>query len=311
MSVAGTGNVAAERAWTGPVCAATRLQVVAVALLLCIIYLDPIRSIVARWMTDPNWSHGWLIPVFSLYFLWLGRGELRTVEPQPNWLGAIVLGASLTGNFFFAWIVPMTYPQALTLFGSIYGAMLLLGGWPLIRAVWFSVFFLVLAVPLPQRTYVEITQPLREIASKVSAAVLPFLVPGLHADAQAVVIDYMLPGGKTGQLNVEEACSGMRLMMAFVTLGLAMAYLGQRPLWQRLFMVGCCVPIAVFCNAVRVTLTGYFTVTGHTSLAQGTPHELLGIAMLLLALALYAAIGYVLSHLWVEVEDQGILHAEG
>lgn len=303
MSVAGTGNVAAERAWSGTICSATRIHVAVVAALMALIYLDPIRSVTAKWMSDPNWSHGWLIPGFSLYFLFLQRRELRSIVAAPNYLGAVVLTLALAGYFVFAWVYPLSYPQALTLFVAIYGVMLLLGGWAVVRAAWFPVFFLLLSVPLPDRTYVEITRPLREIASKASAAVLPLLVPGLHADAQAVVIDYILPGGQTGQLNVEEACSGMRLMMAFVTLGLAMAYLGQRPLWQRLFMVACCVPIAVLCNAVRVTMTGYFTVTGRTTLAQGTPHELLGIAMLLLALGLYAAIGYVLSHLWVEVEE--------
>ena len=71
------------------------------------------------------------------------------------------------------------------------------------------------------------------------------------------MIDYLGPGGLSGQLNVEEACSGMRLMMAFVTLGVAMAYLGDRPAWQRVIMVIFCVSIAVLCNTIRVTTTGF------------------------------------------------------
>jgi exosortase len=211
------------------------MQVAIISLLLVVVYLEPLRSVLAKWMNDPNWSHGWLIPAFSLYFLYLRRNELRAMRAEPNYGGVAILVGALAAYFIFAWAYPFAYPQALTLFVAIYGLMLLLGGWNLVRAAWFPVFFLLLSVPIPDRIYVEITRPLREIASKVSAAALPFLVPGLHADAQAVVIDYMLPGGAAGQLNVEEACSGMRLMMAFVTLGIAMAYLGQRPLWQRLF----------------------------------------------------------------------------
>jgi exosortase len=102
---------------------------------------------------------------------------------------------------------------------------------------------------------------------------------------------------------VEEACSGMRLMMAFVTLGVAMAYLGDRPVWQRLVMVASCVPIAVACNAIRVTVTGLLHVYGRGELARGTPHQLLGFVMLAIALGLFSALGYVLSRLFIEESD--------
>ena len=132
---------------------------------------------------------------------------------------------------------------------------------------------------------------------------MPWFASGLYAEAQAVVIDYVMPGGARGQLNVEEACSGMRLMMAFVTLGVAMAYLGDRPAWQRLVMVAACLPIAVFCNAVRVTTTGLFFIYGHEELARGTPHQLLGFVMLAVALGLFSLLGYVLSRLFIEEPD--------
>lgn len=314
MIMAETGSIAKHAlrpgnngpVWRDAVSTSARVQVALLAALILLVYWQPIKSIlIARWIEDGNWSHGWLIPLFSLYFLYLKRDDLVRVLSRPNYLGALLLAGSLSAYFVFAWLVPMGYPQALSLIGTIFGVVLLLGGWQLIRITWFPIAFLALAVPLPQRTYVALTQPLRELASWAGAALLPLLVPGLHAEAQAVVIDYMLPSGAAGQLNVEEACSGMRLMMAFVTLGLAMAYLGERPVWQRLVMVAFCIPIAVFCNAIRIVLTGWFTVTGRTELAQGTPHQLLGIAMLLLALGLFALLGYVLRHLWVEVDDGG------
>jgi exosortase/archaeosortase family protein len=89
-----------------------------------------------------------------------------------------------------------------------------------------------------------------------------------------------------------------------VTLGLAMAYLGQRPLWQRVIMVLSCIPIALFCNAIRVTTTGCIHVFEYKSLASGTPHELLGLAMLPIALGLFALVGYVLRNLFVEAVEE-------
>lgn len=276
-----------------------------VATLIGLAYAGPIQHyLVARWMNDGNWSHGWLIPAFSVYFLAQRREELAACRPRANYWGAMILVASLVVYFWSAWWARMAYPQTVSLLGVILGATLLMGGWEMLRIAWFPILFLGFAIPLPQALYVELTRPLRELASWVAAGVMPLFVTGLHTEAQAVVIDYMRAGFPPGQLNVEEACSGMRLMMAFVTLGAAMAYLGDRPIWQRAVMLVSCLPIAVFCNAVRVTTTGLLTILGYPEYAQGTPHQLLGIAMLVVALCCYSFIGYVLSHLYVDASPE-------
>ncbi len=284
----------------------TRVRMGILALLLVVTYWSTLRhTLVGRWLADGNWSHGLLIPVFSLYFLATRRDELFRTARRPSYLGAVILVASLAVYFVFSWRVPMAYPRAVSLIGAIFGVTLLMGGWGVMRIAWFPILFLLLAVPLPDRQYVQMTMPLRQLASSVSAAVMPLFADGLHTEAQAVVIDYVMPGRPPGTLNVEEACSGMRSTMAFVTLGVAMAYLGNRPGWQRLIMVGTCVPIAVFCNIIRVTITGLLYVNGHADLARGTAHQLLGILMFAVALSLFALIGYVLSHLFVEEPEDG------
>ena len=125
--------------------------------------------------------------------------------------------------------------------GTIFGLTLLLGGWSVIRVAWFPILFLLFAIPLPDPIYVELTQPLQRFASAAAAAVMPLFAPGLHTQAQAVVIDYVMPGSAPDTLNVAEACSGMRLLMALVALGVAMAYLEERPVWQRIMTYLCCV----------------------------------------------------------------------
>lgn len=298
---ADTGESSPPR-WGEIIPPAARIRLAVVAALLLVVYWRSIEAhLVQRWINDGNWSHGWLIPVFSVYLLASRREELAACRPRPNYLGAVVVLLSLAMYFIAAWRLRMSYPQALSLVGAIFGVTLLLGGWRVMRIAWFPILFLVLAVPLPDRLYVALTMPLRQWASTAAAALMPLFISGLHTDAQAVVIDYVMPGKPPGTLNVEEACSGMRLMMAFLTLGVAMAYLGDRPLWQRVIMVLSCVPIALFCNTLRVTVTGLFIVLDLGNLATGTPHQLLGIIMLLVALSLFALVGYVLRHLFVEV----------
>jgi exosortase len=282
-----------------------RVQLLVVAALVLLVYWGPVRhDLIWKWNNDGNWSHGWLVPVFSLYLVWVHSDRLFATRVKPNLLGAVVVAASLT-LYFASWSAGYSYPQPVSMVGVLLGLVLLLCGWQVLRQVWFPIVFLMFAIPLPTWLYVDLTMPLRQLASQVSAAVMPLFAKGLHTEAQAVVIEYIMPGRPPGTLNIEEACSGMRLMMSFVTLGVAMAYLGDRPTWQRLIMVVSCVPISVFCNAVRVTTTGLLYVHGLEDWARGTPHALLGICMLVLALGLYALEGYILSNLFVDEEQAG------
>lgn len=283
----------------------TCLRLAVVSGLLLVAYWSVLRvNLVSRWLNEADWSHGWLIPLFSLYFLVMRRDQLMRVRPAPHYLGAVILAFSLALYFISAWRLRMAYPQAVSIVGAIFGLTLLLGGWSVMRVAWFPIVFLLFAIPFPQRLYVALTIPLRELASTVAAAVMPIFASGLHTEAQAVVIDYVMPGYGTGQLNVDEACSGMRSLMAFVTLGVAVAYVHERPMWQRGILILSCVPIAVFCNTIRVTITGLLYVFNHRDLAQGTPHTLLGVAMFAAALGLYSLIGYVLNHLFIDESNE-------
>jgi len=298
-------GVALPRTWGELISSGARVRIAVVVVLLFVAYWAPIRyTLAGRWLSDGNWSHGWLIPLFSLYFLSTKREELARCRPRPSYWGVLILALSLAAYFVGAWRLRMSYPQALSVVGAVFGLTLALGGWSIMRVAWFPILFLALAVPLPQSMYVDLTMPQQKLVSAVAAAVMPVVTPGLVTEAQAVVIDYIMPGMQPGSLNVEEACSGMRSTMAIVTLGVALAYLGDRSTWQRLVLVIACFPIAMFCNAIRVTVTGLFYVRGYPDLAKGTAHQLLGILMFAIALGLFALAGYVLSRLYVEEPDE-------
>ena len=238
--------------------------------------------------------------MFSLYFLHTRREQIAATPISTSYFGFLLFLLSVGAYFIFQAVIPYSYLQLMSLVGAIFGIVLFLTGWRMMRIAWLPILFLCLANPIPDQYYVELTIPLRMVSTQVSAMLLR-LIPGIEIETQAVVMDYFYDGSK-GQLNVLEACAGMRLMMAFVTLGVAMAYLGDRPVWQRICMVVTCVPISVFCNVIRVTVTGGFTVFGRGDLAHGTPHTLLGLAMLPIALGLFLLTGHILSHLFVDEE---------
>ncbi|MHC4616618.1 MAG: exosortase/archaeosortase family protein [Planctomycetota bacterium] len=277
------------------------LKVLIIGALFYYVFHGEIGSIVRRWVRDPSWSHGFLIPLFSLYFINQHKKEILSLRTKPNYLGLVLL---MCGIVFYP--LNKASPSGYAYFGSIcviavLGAVVLfLGGWGLIKYTWLPIGFLVFAVPLPQRYYVRLTMPMRQWAASAATFLLN-LVSGMEATASGVVIDVIYKGQRLEpSLNVAEACSGMRLLMAFVALGVAMAYLHYRPLWQRIVLLVSTIPIAIFCNMVRVTVTGFIYILLHPRYAQGIYHDILGLAMLPLAFGLYGFLAWFMSSLFIE-----------
>ena len=277
-----------------------------VGVLIWWIFREEIDSIVTRWVRDSSWSHGFLIPLFSLYFLNQKKDDLLAIEkPSPSWLiGLPVL-------LFFLILYPLNivqfkfgYGKPLIMIATLGATVLFLGGWKVVRYTWLPVCYLFFAVPLPARLYSQITIPMRKLASQVATMLLN-LVPDLQAQAHGVVIDVIYKGQPLEPaLDVAEACSGMRLLMAFLALGVAMAYLHERPIWQRLVLLATTVPIAIFCNVVRVTVTGFIYVLWDPKYAQGIYHDMLGMLMLPLAFCLYGGLAWLMTNLFVEEDEE-------
>jgi len=265
------------------------------------LFHNEIQTIVRRWLTDSSWSHGFLIPLFSLYFISQHREEILSLKIRPSYWGLFFLICGLVFHpLNIASPSGYAYLRPIGMVAMLGAVVLFLGGWRLVKYTWLPVSFLVFAVPLPQRHYFAFTMPMRFLAAKVAAALLN-LVGSLEATASGVVI-YVVRNGQPVEppLNVAEACSGMRLLMAFLALGVAMAYLHYRPVWQRIVLLASTIPIAIFCNIVRVTVTGFIHILIHPRYAQGIYHDMLGMAMLPLAFALYGFLAWFTSSLFVE-----------
>jgi len=277
------------------------IKIVIIGGLFWYLFHREIDSIIYRWITDSSWSHGFLIPIFSLYFINQHKKETLNLQNKPNYLGLLFL---ICGILFYVFntVSPSgwAYFRSLSVIASLGAVVLLLGGWPLVRYTWLPVVFLIFAVPLPGRIYRGITIPMRQWAATAAAGLLN-LVADMEATARGVVIDVIYKGQQLEpSLDVAEACSGMRLLMAFLALGVAMAYLHYRPLWQRIILLASTIPIAIFCNIVRVTVTGFIYVLIHPKYTQGIYHDILGMAMLPLAFGAYGLLAWFMSSLFID-----------
>ena len=323
----GTDPSLQDRRW-GDLGLHAYLKAAILTVLLGFLFRGELRETVHVWLTDPSWSHGFLIPLFSLYFIHQRRREILSLEyapdplsellhgrrpgrlpagqTRPNYLGLLLLLGILAFHAFNV-VSPAgyAYGRSLSMIAALGAVGLFLGGWRLVRYTWLPIVFLVFAIPLPRRYYDGVTLPLRQIAASAATALLN-LLPGVDATASGVVIDIVYKGQRLEPgLNVEEACSGMRLLMAFVALGVAMAYLHYRPAWQRIILLLSTVPIAVLCNIIRVTATGFIYVLAEPKYTQGLYHDALGLAMLPLAFAFYGLLAMFMSSLFVEEDERG------
>ena len=181
--------------------------------------------------------------------------------------------------------------------GLLFGLVLYLAGPGVIRVTWLPILFLLFAMPIPDLVYARVAVPLQNLAAK--GAVVALRVAGVDIYSTASNLQLISREGHTHGLTVAEACSGMRMLMAFLALGVAMAYLDDKPVWQRAILVVLAVPIAVFCNVLRVSITCWMFYIDKPELGQDFMHTFTGILMLIPAFLLLWALAWILRNLFV------------
>jgi exosortase len=278
---------------------AAYIQVGVLAALMLCLFWHELRRLLYIWQSQSNWSHGFVVPLFSLYFLYSHREELAKVRIQSSPWGLVILLSGLGIYLFSIYPWQIGYTKSVAIIICLFGLVLYRCGWRLMRIAWLPILYLMFAVPLPDRIYVKMTMPLRHLASMVASNILS-LHPNVEATVSGVTIDLIHNGQQLASLNVADACSGMRVLIGLCALGVAIAYLGDRPNWQRITLVLFCIPIGVFTNLLRVTSTGAFHVLGWKLLTENAGHMAWGLVMYAVALALFFLLSLILSHLVVE-----------
>jgi len=246
--------------------------------LVCVILLGLIFGVNLEhffhaWSTDENYSHGFLVPLLSLYF----ANQAARLGPVPirggTVLGMGLLLLSIVGRLGMV-LVPIPFLGDLAFLIGLAGICALIAGTDVLKRYWFSFFFLLFMVPLPIALYTRIASPLQLLASQLSAHFLNLTGVPVLCEGNMMT----LPGGV--QMFVAEACSGMRQLTGFLALTAAVAYLAARPWWYRLAVVASAIPIALTANVARVILTGYIMYYVDQQYASGTYHTVEGLLMM-------------------------------
>jgi exosortase len=163
------------------------------------------------------------------------------------------------------------------------GLVLCFGGGKLLTEMRFALLVLLLAIPIPAILYTQITFPLQILASKLASALLPlFGVPVLR-EGNIIELPAM-------NLEVAEACSGIRSLMSLLTLSIFYGYFLERPIWRRVALALASVPIAIAANALRLLGTGLSVQYWDPEKAMGFFHDFSGWVMFLVSLVCLVAV---------------------
>jgi exosortase len=196
------------------------LDWVIICLLVAAVYYQVLGKLVVDWWQIPDFSHGFLVPLFAAYLVWEKRKVLFCTKIAPAWsgiavmaLGLIVLLLGVYGSELFL--------SRVSLLILLAGLVLCFGGWQLLKELRFVLLVLLLAIPLPAIIFNQITFPLQILASKLASGLLPlFGVPVLR---EGNVIELPLM-----KLEVAEACSGIRSLMSLFTLSVFYGYFMEK-----------------------------------------------------------------------------------
>ncbi|MFW5840403.1 MAG: exosortase/archaeosortase family protein, partial [Planctomycetota bacterium] len=259
------------------------------------------KSIVLHWLQDTNWTHGFIIPLFSIYLIYQRRDEIFTAPRNTNFLGMPVMIVGILVLFLlYAWI-PFPYLSRLAMPVILLGLVWFLCGTRLMILLWLPIFYIVFAIPMPDMLYQYISVPLQQLAAKASAAILA--LAGVQIEVSFSNLTIVGQSGEVYSLTVAEACSGVRSLMAFAALGVALAYITDKPLWHRVVMVLSILPVAIFCNVIRVTITSSMYAIDEPELGQDFMHTFLGMLMLIPAAILFLLISWTLGAIFVTEEN--------
>jgi exosortase len=246
-------------------------------LLVAVIYYHITTKLLFDWYTIPDYSHGFLVPLFSLYLLWDKRTVLRSIPLEPSWKGLYLILPGIAVLILGVYGADLFLSRT-SLILLLSGLVWTFAGIAMLRELRFPILVLLLAIPFPAIVFSQITFPLQLLASDLATGVLRTIgVPVLH-EGNIIELPVM-------KLEVAEACSGIRSLMSLFTLAVFYGYFLEKTTARRIILAMASIPIAVAANAARIVGTGLCVQYWDPEKALGFFHEFSGWVMFVISLS--------------------------
>lgn len=227
-----------------------------------------IDELVARWDKQEEYSHGYMLPLLTLYFIWQKKNIILQSQFSPSWWGlALVLIALLL--FIVGEISALYILTQYALIIVLLGLALAIMGWPTVKTVLIPILLLVFAIPLPYFLEASLSANLQLLSSKLGVAFIRWCEIPVFLEGNVIDLGVY-------KLQVVEACSGLRYLFPLLSLGFICAYLYDAALWKRAVLVLSTIPITIFMNSFRIGMIGVLVDNWGIEMAEGFLHDFEG-----------------------------------
>jgi len=253
-------------------------------LLIFWFYWSTITRLITYLLNNDDYSYGLLIPIVSGYIIYQKWPQLQKTPWQPSWWGAVFLLGGLLLNIAGELAADLYVPR-ISVIISLGGILILLAGWKFFRLLLFPLLLLVLMIPLPELITNKLTMPLQLISSQLATLFLQ--LGGIPVFRQGNIIDLGVR-----QMQIVDACSGLRYILALLALGVIFCYFYQRKPWNIIILLLALIPATIFANALRVAGMGVYP-----ALLEGFWHAFSGWLIFVFCFGILAALNYFLNRL--------------
>jgi exosortase D (VPLPA-CTERM-specific) len=240
-------------------------------------YHASLAFMVSRW-DNVEYNYCYLIPFIFLYLLWEKRDFLLDSPSQNSYfaLSFFVVGISL---YWLGELAGEFYTLYLSSWFVFVSFFWLHWGWKKIKETSFAFLLLITLFPLPHFIYGKFSFQMQLLSSRLGVWLLQLYGTPVYREGNVIDLGFM-------QMQVVEACNGLRYLFPLMVLGLVMAYFFKAPFWKRIVLFLSSVPISIGLNSIRIALTGILSIFFGPKAAEGFFHDFEGWVIFMLALGI-------------------------
>lgn len=262
-------QVPAGSVWERLLSKRLHIQIGILATLFAILYAPVFGFLLQTWRGRDDYNHGFLVPFIALYFVWMQRRQLGKLEVAPSVAGGLPWMGLAGLMLLLGKLGSVVVLQDLSLPVMIAGLVLLLSGKEYLEILALPIGYLLFMIPIFGVGSDWVHWPFQLLAANIGTWLLQSLGFAALREAQYIQLPQVT-------LEVAQACSGLRFLMAVVAIGIPLAYFSQRTWLRGVGLVGFAVAVAILANALRVALIGVWVYYGGR-IVHGPFHVLQGL----------------------------------
>ncbi len=250
------------------------------------LYWHVMADLASDWSCDPNFSHGFIIPLVFLYMIRHKKHTLEAIDKQPSNWGFLILGMGMV-VYIVGYLGAELFFMRISMIITLTGIIAVYAGFRVLTILALPLAYLLLMIPVPAIIWNQIAFPLQLFAAKMASHTIA--LAGIPVFREGNILHLA-----NTSLEVIDACSGIRSLTSLIALTWLFAFIAEFSLWKKWILFLSAIPIAVMVNVIRLTITGMMAAWIGPESAHGFLHDMSGMIIFISALILVFFVFFIL-----------------